>query len=40
MTQAVVSEVPVGTLVVDLVDGKKKELVWRGIASDTLNTDA
>lgn len=34
-----VYEIPVGTLVIDLVDAKKKELVWRAIASDTLNTD-
>jgi len=39
MTTAVVSEIPVGTIVIDLVDAKKKELVWRGVASDTLNTD-
>ena len=29
-----------GTLVVDLVDGAKKDMVWRGIASDTLNPQA
>ncbi|GAK26142.1 DUF4136 domain-containing protein [Serratia liquefaciens] len=29
-----------GTLTVDLVDSKKKQLVWRGTASDTLNSDA
>ena len=23
----------------DLVDGKKKDMVWRGIATDTLNPD-
>ena len=34
-----VQEIPVGTLVIDLVDAKKKELVWRAVASDTLNTD-
>ena len=39
MTTAVVSQIPVGTIIVDLVDAKKKELVWRGVASDTLNTD-
>lgn len=39
-TTTTVSEIPVGTLVVDLVDGKKKDLVWRGIASDSLKTDA
>jgi len=40
MTTSTVSEIPVGTLVVDLVDGKKKDMVWRGIASDTLNTQS
>lgn len=28
-----------GTLTVDLVDSKKKQLVWRGTASNTLNSD-
>jgi len=27
-----IQDVPVGTLVVDLVDAKQKEVVWRGIA--------
>ena len=40
MSTSTVSEIPVGTLVVDLVDGKKKDMVWRGIATDTLNPDA
>jgi hypothetical protein len=40
MSTSTVSEIPVGTLVVDLVDGKKKDMVWRGIATDTLRTDA
>ena len=39
MSTSTVSEIPVGTLVVDLVDGKKKDMVWRGIATDTLNPD-
>jgi hypothetical protein len=26
-----------GTLVIDLVDAHKKELVWRGTATDTLS---
>lgn len=38
-TTTTVTEIPVGTLMIDLVDAKKKELVWRGVASDTLNTD-
>jgi len=32
-----VREIPVGSLVVDLVDAEKNELVWRGMASDTLS---
>ena len=35
-----VEEIPVGTLVIDLVDTKDKELVWRGTASDTLQENA
>jgi len=33
-----VSQVPVGTLVVDLVDAKAKQLVWQGVATDTLKS--
>ena len=40
MTTSTVEEIPVGTLIVDLVDAKQKELVWRGTASDTLNPEA
>ncbi len=40
MTTSTVSEIPVGTLIVDLVDGKRKDMVWRGIASDTLDPQA
>ncbi len=40
MSTSTVSEIPVGTLIVDLVDGKKKDMVWRGIASDTLDPQA
>lgn len=39
-TTSTVEEIPVGTLVVDLVDVKAKELVWRGTASDTLKENA
>jgi hypothetical protein len=28
-----------GTLVIDLVDSRKKELVWRGTATDTLSDE-
>ena len=40
MTTSTVQEIPVGTLIVDLVDVKRKELAWRGTASDTLNPSA
>lgn len=33
-------DLEVGTLVVDLVDPATKELVWRGIASDTISPKA
>jgi hypothetical protein len=33
-------EVPVGTLVVDLVDAGEKELVWRGSATSAIDTAA
>ena len=36
MTTTQVREVPVGTLVVDLVDAAANRLVWRGTASDYL----
>ena len=40
MTTSTVSEIPVGTLIIDLVDAGKKQLVWRGTASKTLEPDA
>jgi len=39
-TTSTVEEIPVGTLVIDLVDAKDKELVWRGTASETLKENA
>lgn len=36
----VATEVPVGTLIVDLVDARAKSLVWQAIASDTLDPKA
>lgn len=36
---ATVTAIPVGTIVVDLVDAKRGTLVWRGVASDTLRPD-
>jgi hypothetical protein len=35
-TTARVENIPVGTLVIDLVDTKAKELVWRGMASHSI----
>jgi hypothetical protein len=40
MTTSTVSEIPVGTLIIDLVDAGKKQMVWRGTASKTLEPDA
>jgi len=40
MATSTVTEVPVGTLIIDMVDANRKELVWRGTASDTLNPEA
>jgi Domain of unknown function (DUF4136) len=37
---AYVERIPVGTLIVDLVDVRAKELVWRGKASDVLDRGA
>ncbi len=39
MTTATAREIPVGTLIVDLVDTKQKSLVWRGVATDTLKPE-
>jgi hypothetical protein len=39
MTSSTVREIPVGTLIVDFADANRKELVWRGTASDTLNPE-
>ena len=33
-------EVPIGTLIIDLVDAKEKKLVWQAVASDTIDTNA
>jgi len=35
-----VRQVPVGTVVVDLVDAARKELVWQAVASDTVDPRA
>jgi len=39
MSTTTVRNIPVGTLVVDLVDAKEKELAWRGTAADTVKDD-
>ncbi|MGH9363713.1 MAG: DUF4136 domain-containing protein, partial [Thermoanaerobaculia bacterium] len=39
VSTATVEQIPVGSLIVDLADAKQKELVWRGMASDTLNPE-
>jgi hypothetical protein len=38
-TTATVTNVPVGTLIVDLVDASRKALVWRGTATDTISSN-
>jgi hypothetical protein len=32
-----VQDTPVGTLVIDLFDGRTQKLIWRGVASDALS---
>lgn len=39
MSTTTVRKIPVGTLVVDLVDAREKELAWRGTASDQVKND-
>ena len=39
-TTSTVREVPVGTLIVDLVDTRRKELVWRGTATSPIDSEA
>jgi hypothetical protein len=34
------TEIPIGTIVVDLIDPQAKQLVFRGIATDTLSSQA
>lgn len=38
-SSVMVTDIPMGTLMVDIVDTKTNQLVWRGIASDTLSTN-
>jgi hypothetical protein len=37
MTTATETNIPIGTLIVDLVDPAKKEMVWRGTATDQVS---
>ena len=37
-TTATVSEFDVGTLVIDLVDNETDQLVWRGVATETISS--
>ncbi len=34
-----VTKIPIGTIVVDVVDARRKELVWRGTATDEISRD-
>jgi Domain of unknown function (DUF4136) len=38
-TMTTVYEIPVGSMIIDLVDPKKKELVWRATASDAIRAN-
>jgi hypothetical protein len=37
---AAVEQIPLGTLIVDIVDAHAKQLVWRGTATDTIDPHA
>ena len=39
VTTTTVRKIPVGTLMLDLVDASSKTLVWRGIVKDEISTD-
>jgi hypothetical protein len=36
-TQTTVEKIPIGTVIIDLVDTKQKQMVWRGTASNTIS---
>jgi len=40
MTTSTVSEIPVGELVLDLVDVKQNQMIWRGTAKKTIDPNA
>jgi Domain of unknown function (DUF4136) len=37
-TTTTVEQIPIGTLVIDMYDGSSKQLVWRGMSTDTLSS--
>ena len=39
VTTTTVRRIPVGTILIDLVDAKEKALVWRGIVKDEISTN-
>lgn len=39
-TQTTVEKIPVGTVIIDLVDAKQKQMIWRGTASNTIDQSA
>ncbi len=40
MTTATVSEIPIGELVLDVVDAKQNQMIWRGTATKTIDQNA
>jgi hypothetical protein len=40
LATSTVEQIPLGTLIVDLVDARAKELVWRSTATDILRPNA
>jgi Domain of unknown function (DUF4136) len=39
MATATQTNIPIGTLIIDLVDPNTKEMVWRGIAQDQVSAN-
>jgi hypothetical protein len=39
MAQATETNIPIGTLIVDLVDAQTHEMIWRGIAKDQVKSN-
>jgi hypothetical protein len=37
-TTTTVEQIPIGTLVLDMYDGSSRQIIWRGMASDTLSS--